>query len=79
MFQTSNFFACSVPFSCFQEKREKLKKEGKLLTAAQKEQKRRAERMLEAMKQQGLNNFYYSFYLLAVSKNFLCFLSAKLG
>merc|ERR1712142_874310 len=36
------------------ERKERLKKEGKLLTPQQKEQKRRAEAMLEAMKQQGL-------------------------
>merc|ERR1712096_359575 len=35
-------------------RKERLKKEGKLLTPQQKEQKRRAEAMLEAMKQQGL-------------------------
>jgi len=34
------------------ERKERLKKEGKLLTPAQREQKRRAEAMLEAMKQQ---------------------------
>ncbi len=31
-----------------------MKKEGKLLTPAQREQKRRAEQMLEAMKKQGI-------------------------
>jgi len=36
------------------ERKDRLKKEGKLLTPAQKEQKRKAEAMLEAMKQQGL-------------------------
>jgi len=36
------------------EKKERLKKEGKLLTAAQKEQKRKAEAMLEAMRAQGI-------------------------
>merc|ERR550534_2067087 len=36
------------------ERKERLKKEGKLLTPQQKEQKRRAEAMLEAMTQQGL-------------------------
>jgi len=36
------------------ERKERLKKEGKLLTPQQREQKRRAEAMLEAMKQQGL-------------------------
>merc|ERR1712013_814923 len=36
------------------ERKERLKKEGKLLTPQQREQKRRAEQMLEAMKQQGL-------------------------
>jgi len=36
------------------EKIKKKKEEGKFLTPAQKEQKRRAEMMLEAMKQQGI-------------------------
>lgn len=36
------------------ERKDRLKKEGKLLTPAQKEQKRKAEAMLEAMKQQGI-------------------------
>lgn len=37
------------------EKKERMKKEGKLLTPAQREQKRRAEQMLEAMKAQGIS------------------------
>ena len=42
-----------------EERKERLKKEGKLLTPAQKEQKRRAEAKLEAMRQQGIFNFIF--------------------
>ncbi|XP_078601421.1 eukaryotic translation initiation factor 5B-like isoform X2 [Branchiostoma floridae x Branchiostoma japonicum] len=37
------------------ERKERLKKEGKLLTAAQKQQRKRAEEMLEAMRAQGFD------------------------
>lgn len=37
----------------------RLKKEGKFLTPAQKEQKRKAEAMLAAMREQGI--FFFSF------------------
>ena len=40
---------------CFQERKERLKKEGKFLTKTQKQQRAHAQAMLDSMKKQGSN------------------------
>lgn len=40
---------------CFQERKERLKKEGKFLTKTQKQQRAQAQAMLDSMKKQGTN------------------------
>ena len=50
-----NIDISNVAYLCFQERKERLKKEGKFLTKTQKQQRAHAQAMLDSMKKQGTN------------------------
>ena len=56
LFKLFKKLVCIKRLSLLQERKARLKKEGKFLTKAQKEQQARAQAVLDSMKKQGIFN-----------------------